>query len=148
MKRPLTKDKIVYDPERQELHLVSSGLIGSPRPFRNITKILKDGSMFSVSEARVNECVLSDAGQSFGTKGIQSRQGKLDVGATRFEELPPDVRKEAVDLARKWCVGLLESTEIDGKTNEEIQQEFEEVLEEIEQGIEEDLEEEITEADD
>jgi hypothetical protein len=46
MIRPFTDQKIVFDPEEEQFYLVSQGVLGSPRPFRQVKKIYKDGDVF------------------------------------------------------------------------------------------------------
>jgi len=142
MIRPLTEEKIVFDPEEERFYLVSQGVLGSPRPFRQIKKIYKDGNVFSVDEDRVIECTLSQAGQRFGVGSILSDIGadNSELGITEFKDLPPEVRSQAIDRARKWCVGILESTEVQNMTQDELDERLDELLNELEEEVESDVE--------
>ena len=142
MIRPFTDEKIVFDPEEEQFYLVSQGVLGSPRPFRQVKKIYKDGDVFSVDEDRVIECTLSQAGQRFGVGSILSDIGadNSQLGFTKFEDLPQEVRSQAIDRARKWCVGILESTEVQDMTQEELDERLDELLNELEEEVESDVE--------
>lgn len=146
MKRPFTNEKIVYDPDEKSFYLVSKGVFGSPRPFRNIKWFHSDGNMFSADEARVTECVMSDAGQRFGTASILSEVG-LDAGergVLKFEDMPEQLREASVERARKYCVGVLEATEVRNKSQEELEQELEALLNEVDpSGETEDVESDV-----
>jgi hypothetical protein len=138
MKRPFTNEKIVYDPNEKSFYLVSKGVFGSPRPFRNIKWLHSDGNLFSADEARVTECVMSDAGQSFGTASILSEVG-IDAGeqgVLKFEDMPEELREASVERARKYCVGVLEATEVRGKSQEELEEELESILNEVDPSTE------------
>lgn len=127
MKRPFSKEKIVFDPDEEAFYLVSKGVFGSPRPFRNIVSFYKDGALFPVSEAEVRDCMMAKSGQRFGA-GLVGNQVGID--AVKFEDLPPEAREKAVKRARQYCVGVLESAET-GMTQKEIDQKILEVLEEV-----------------
>lgn len=133
MKRPFTNEKIVYDPDEKSFYLVSEGILGSPRPFRNIKWFHSDGNMFSADEARVTECVMSEAGQRFGTASILSEVG-IDAGergVLEFEDMPEQLREAAVERARKYCVGVLEATEVRNKSQQELEDELEAILDDV-----------------
>ncbi|EGQ44128.1 MAG: hypothetical protein J07AB43_01870 [Candidatus Nanosalina sp. J07AB43] len=147
MIRPFTKEKIVYDPDEKSFYLVSRGIMGSPRPFRNIEWFHQDGRLFSADEARVDECVMSRAGQRFGTASILSELG-LDassLGVLKFEDMPDPLVEASVERARKYCVGVLEATEVQGKTQEELERELQQVLDGIDPSTDvEEVESEVT----
>lgn len=134
MIRPFTKEKIVYDPDEKSFYLVSEGIMGSPRPFRNIKWFHKDGRLFSADEGRVTECVMSKAGQRFGTASILSELNldASELGILKFEDMPDALKEASIQRARKYCVGVLEATEVPNKTQEELEEELEMVLEGIE----------------
>jgi len=135
---PFTKDKIVFDPDESSFYLVSEGIMGSPRPFRNIKWFRQNGKLFSASEARVKECVMSDAGQRFGTASILSELGQDagELGIIEFEDLPEEIRADAIERARKYCVGVLEATEVPGMTQDELENELDRLLDEMEEDVE------------
>lgn len=142
MIRPLTEEKIVFDPDNQKFYVVSQGVLGSPRPFRRISKMYREGTIFSVDEERVIECTLSRAGQSFGTGSILSEIGRDagQMGVTEFEDLPPDIRADAIDRARKWCVGILEATEVEDMSQDELNDMLDNLLNDMEEEVESDVE--------
>lgn len=129
MKRPFSKEKIVFDPDEETFYLVSQGLFGSPRPFRNIVNFYKDGVLFPASEAKIRECMIAKSGQRFGAGLVGS---KIGLDAIKFEDLPPEYRQLAVKRARQYCVGVLESAERSDLSQKEIDQKIQQVLEGIE----------------
>lgn len=94
--RPFAEYRILIDPHEAEIFLLKVGPLGVARPFA------KDNP--PISEDRVAECVISESGRKFGA-GVVS-----DGQVSNISELPPPERKEALELAEKWCRGTLEAT--------------------------------------
>lgn len=93
--RPFSSYRIIINPHKQDVYLVKVGPLGGPRP------LAKDNP--PVSDEEVAECMLSDAGKRFGAGVVTNGQ------TTNVEELSPEARKRALELAEKWCRGTKES---------------------------------------
>lgn len=137
MFRPFTEEKIVFDPDEETFYLVSKGVIGSPRPFKNIIGFYRDGTFLPASEARVRECMVAKSGERFGAGLVGNELDQITPGdtnfsaATKFEDLPAPARQRAVKRAKQYCVGVLESTE-SGKSQKDIDEKLIRVLEDVE----------------
>ena len=119
--RPFSEYRLLIDPHEATIHLFVVGPLGGPRPFARFNP--------PVSEERIRECIVSDAGESFGA-------GVISQGATtNIEDLPPDARRDALEVTEKWCRGLLEASAVEGASDEEIEEEFENVKDAL--GVEE-----------
>lgn len=116
--RPFSQYRIIVDPHEPAVYLIRVGPLGGPRP------LAKNNP--PVTQERIDECVLSDAGQSFGA-GFVSGGATTDV-----QDLPPQARVDALEMAEKWCRGILEATAMEEQDFEFIQAERQQVEEELE----------------
>jgi len=103
--RPLSEYRIIVDPHKAEVSILKVGPFGGPRPLAKNNPPIED--------AEVAECMLSDAGTSFGA-GVRSR-GET----TNIEDLSPAARQEALEMTEKWCRGSKEAQAIEGMEEEE-----------------------------
>lgn len=116
--RPFSQYRLIVNPHEPSIHLVKVGPLGGPRP------LAKNNP--PVTQGRIDECVLSEAGQSFGA-------GFVSQGATtNIQDLPPQARQDALEIAEKWCEGILEATAMEEQEFEFIQAERQRVDEELE----------------
>lgn len=105
--RPFAEYRLVIDINEPSIALKKIGPLGGPRPFAKNNP--------PVDQARIDECVVSEAGRNFGA-GVVTR------GATNdFSELNRAQKARAMDLAEKWCEGSLEATAMEDLTEEEAQ---------------------------
>ena len=128
--RPLTDVILIADFDNMEMKIAQVGPMGVPRPFAKPNP--------EVSEDRVRECMMSEAGISFGL-------GFQDIDYNDFRELSPEARVQLLqqmgDLTRSWCEGILGSTSIPELEEAEaselyetiMEQEFEQAMDELEE---------------
>lgn len=96
VRRPFAGYKLILDPRTPTISIQAVGPFGLPRPFSKNNP--------PVTEDRIAECTISDAGRAFGA-------GSLTMGETTdISDLPPEAQEEAISRAESWCEGMLEST--------------------------------------
>lgn len=146
--RPFVKEKIVFNPEEMKLYYVVVGPLERARPFAKASRIFGDEEFTAVSEDRVNECIISTGGENFGVKSVRADLASVlnvdepaRLGIFDYEDLPEQLREEAVNRARDWCRGLLEATERDDLSTEEVNERLDQLLDELdpEEGEEVDI---------
>lgn len=93
--RPLSEYRIIFDPHKKKAKLVKVGPLGGPRPFAKNNPPVED--------AEVAECMMSDAGISFGVGVVSS--GKKDD----FTELSSLGKQRALEFTESWCRGTKEA---------------------------------------
>lgn len=132
--RPFTEYRLIIDPHEADIYIQKVGPLGGPRPFAKNNP--------PITEDRVNQCVISDAGRRFGA-------GVVSGGATtNIQELDAENTLRALQLAERWCRGTIEAQtmedmpegrateireEIERQLNEAIQAEGEVQLELLEE---------------
>lgn len=103
--RPMASYRIVVDPHQQKVYINKVGPLGMPRP------LAKDNP--PVEDTEVAECMMSDAGQSFGA-------GVISAGATTdISDLSPSARQDALEMTEKWCRGTMEAQAIEDLEEDE-----------------------------
>ena len=119
--RPFAEYRLLIDPHEPSVQLLKVGPLGGPRP------LAKNNP--PVDDERIRECILSDAGRSFGA-------GVVSNGATtNIADLDQEQTEEALRVTEKWCEGLLEASALEGADQEEIDEQFESLKETL--GVEE-----------
>lgn len=95
-RRPLAGYRVIINTNIPTISIQAIGPFGLPRPFSKNNP--------PVTEERIAECTISDAGRAFGA-------GSLTMGETTdISDLPPEAQQEAINRAESWCEGLMEST--------------------------------------
>jgi len=117
VRRPFAEYKIVLDARTPTIRVQAVGPFGLPRPFSKHNP--------PVTQERVDQCVISDAGRSFGA-GVVSDGSTNDIS-----ELTPAEQAEAIQAAEKWCQGTLESTATEELERGEARAALEEIKEQI-----------------
>lgn len=121
--RPLSEYRIILDPHEPTIRLLKVGPLGFPRPFAKNNP--------PISDDRVSECMVSGSGRKFGA-------GVVSNGATKnITDLTPPQRKRALELAEKWCEGMLESTAMEGLEEGEATEVLDTIEEQLDQMLEE-----------
>lgn len=115
--RPFSEYRLIIDPHEGEVKLLKVGPFGGPRPLAKTNP--------PVSESRIRECALSEAGRSFGAGVVTRGQ------TTNVSELPPPQRREALELAETWCEGILEATAMEDSSEADVNEVFESVKEDL-----------------
>lgn len=97
--RPFSEYRVVIDPHERLVDVMVVGPLGAPRPLARYNPPVED--------SEVAECILSDAGQSFGA-GVVTRGATTDIA-----DLPPEARQDALAMAEKWCRGSKEAQAVE-----------------------------------
>jgi len=105
--RPFSEYRIIIDPHEREVEMIKVGPLGGPRPFA------KDNP--PVTKGEVAECMMSEAGQSFGAGTI--------AGEDRYTDLSAEDAQRALENTEDWCRGLLEAMAMeDNESGESLEQ--------------------------